>query len=132
MPLPAEFLEDGVIPVDLPEQLLNASVEFGLANQGHIPTIERMLKEGRTWTQIGDEIHWDSKTAREHYERYCHEAGTWQHDVLPVLAAAVAALEKFAKRPETPVWDRNDIASIVLQANKVLSSTPEGPHKWEY
>lgn len=108
------------------------TVVFGLAKQGHIPTIQSMLEQGKTWTEIGQEIGWEPKTAREHYERHCHEAGTWQHDVLPVLAAAVGMLEKFAKQPETQAWDRNDVASIVLRANKLLSSTPEGPQKYEY
>jgi len=118
--------------MNLPDELLNAPVAFGLVAQGHIPTIEAMLLKGNTWTEIGEAIGWMPGTAREHYERYCHEAGTWQHDVLPVLAAAVGLLEKFAKRPETQSWDRNNIASVVLQANKLLSSTPEGPHKWDY
>jgi len=131
MPLPEEFWQgEPPVLVELPKELLDAPVAFGLVNQGHIPTIQAMLTQGKTWTEIGEAIGWLPGTAREHYERYCHEAGTWQHDVLPVLAAAVGVLEKLGK--DAPVWDRNDIASIVLQANKLLSSTPEGPHKWEY
>ena len=50
--------------------LANARVLFGLKAQGHIPTIERMLKENKSWEEIGQEIGWLPKTAQEHYERY--------------------------------------------------------------
>jgi hypothetical protein len=45
-------------------------IKFGLVQQGHIPTIERMLKDGATWDEIGKEIGWYPPTAREWYERY--------------------------------------------------------------
>ena len=50
--------------------LMDISVVFGLKAQGHIPTIERMLKENKTWVEIGKTINWDGETARQHYERY--------------------------------------------------------------
>lgn len=40
------------------DEILNAPVVFGLAAQGHIPTVERMLAEGRSWDEIGDVIGW--------------------------------------------------------------------------
>lgn len=40
---------------------------FGLVQQGHIPTIERMLSEGREWHEIGKEIGWNPNTAKMHY-----------------------------------------------------------------
>jgi hypothetical protein len=43
---------------------------FGLKNQGHIPTIERMLSEGKSWEDIGREINWCPKTAEKHYQWY--------------------------------------------------------------
>jgi len=49
------------------EILMNTPVLFGLKQQGHIPTIERMLKDGATWKEIGKEIGWDPKTAKEHW-----------------------------------------------------------------
>lgn len=56
------------------EELLgNAKVVFGLKKQGHIPTIERMLKEGKNWDDIGAAINWCPLTAREHYERVVGE-----------------------------------------------------------
>jgi hypothetical protein len=48
--------------------LMNAPVLFGLARQGHLPTIERMLAAGATWEEIGKEIGWCPETAKEHYE----------------------------------------------------------------
>jgi hypothetical protein len=38
--------------------------------QGHIPTIEKMVAEGRSWDEIGNKIGWCPKTAKEHYDRY--------------------------------------------------------------
>ena len=53
------------------EDLLgNAKIAFGLVNQGHIPTIEKMLIDGKSWDEIGRSIGWCSITAREHYEKY--------------------------------------------------------------
>jgi hypothetical protein len=46
-----------------------ATVQFGLRAQGHIPTIERMLADGRSWKSIGKEIGWDPLTAAEWYVR---------------------------------------------------------------
>ncbi len=50
--------------------LLNMPVLFGLEAQGHIPTIEQMLSENKTWDEIGKTIGWLPDTAQEHYERY--------------------------------------------------------------
>lgn len=44
-------------------------IRFGLRQQGHMPTIERMLAEGRTWHEIGAVIGWHPPTAKEWYER---------------------------------------------------------------
>ena len=53
----------------LKEALDNAPVVFGLRAQGHIPTIQRMLSEGKTWDEIGEVINWEPATARRHYLR---------------------------------------------------------------
>jgi hypothetical protein len=50
--------------------IMNAPVVFGLLRQGHIPTIEKMLKEGATWEEIGKEIGWCLETAKEQYGWY--------------------------------------------------------------
>lgn len=50
--------------------LMNTPILFGLKAQGHIPTIERMLKEGATWKEIGKKIGWCPETAKEDYGRY--------------------------------------------------------------
>lgn len=49
---------------------MNAPVVFGLLRQGHIPTIEKMIKDGATWEEIGKEIGWCPETAKEHYGWY--------------------------------------------------------------
>lgn len=47
-----------------------ATVKFGLRQQGHVPTVERMLRERKTWAEIGEAIGWDGNTAAEWYYRF--------------------------------------------------------------
>jgi hypothetical protein len=49
--------------------LMHTPVAFGLRAQGHLPTIEQMLREGAPWAEIGRKIGWCPDTAREWYER---------------------------------------------------------------
>jgi len=44
------------------------TIKFGLKAQGHIPTIEKMLKKGKSWDEIGKKINWCPKTAKEWYQ----------------------------------------------------------------
>lgn len=52
------------------------TVQFGLEQQGHIPTIEKMLDEFGSarseyvWQRIGQAIGWDYKTAAFWYIEY--------------------------------------------------------------
>lgn len=39
----------------------------GLRQQGHLPTVERMLSEGRSWEEIGKAIGWDGGAAQRWY-----------------------------------------------------------------
>jgi hypothetical protein len=55
------------------DTLMTSRVLFGLTQQGHIPRIERMLEEGATWEQIGEEIGWCPETAKEHYRWYIEQ-----------------------------------------------------------
>jgi hypothetical protein len=48
-------------------EILNQPVVFGLKAQGHIPTVESMIKNGSTWEEIGKKINWDGETACRHY-----------------------------------------------------------------
>ncbi len=52
------------------DDLLDVPFKFGLRAQGHIPTVERMLSEGASWSEIGRAIGWDGDTARDFYERF--------------------------------------------------------------
>ena len=106
----------------LPEELLNAKVVFGLKNQGHLQTIEKMLAEGKNWRDIAHEIGWMPDAARKHYEMHCWEKGTWQHDVLPILAGAIGKLLELAQNPENQ-WHRNEIMSLALQAREHLKGS---------
>jgi hypothetical protein len=56
--------------IALEDALDNAPVVFGLIAQGHIPTIEKMLTQSKTWKEIGDAIGWDGGTAEQHYQWY--------------------------------------------------------------
>ena len=50
------------------------SIKFGLEQQGHIETIERMLEDlgsnEYSWKKIGKEIGWCPETACYHYVWY--------------------------------------------------------------
>lgn len=45
-------------------------IKFGLRQQGHVPTVERMLAEGATWEAIGKAIGWCPVAAKNWYERF--------------------------------------------------------------
>lgn len=48
---------------------LNSIVRVGLRQQGHMATVETMLRHGATWDEIGSAINWHGPTAREWWER---------------------------------------------------------------
>ncbi len=50
------------------EILGDTPVLIGLRQQGHMPTVERMVREGKTWEEIGSAIGWDGKAAHDWYE----------------------------------------------------------------
>ena len=120
---------------DIEEVLGNAKVVFGLKRQGHIPAIERMLKEGKSWDDIGQVINWCPITAREHYERYLRRPEAiltvWfevENEVCPLLARAVEMLRKYGSKPDTPGWERNSISSLIFETEKHLLSTSTKTH----
>ena len=49
---------------------MNSKVVFGLKAQGHIPIIQKMLKNHRSWKEIGKKIGWCPDTAKKHYKYY--------------------------------------------------------------
>jgi hypothetical protein len=52
------------------DELAGVPILFGLAAQGHLPTIETMLAAGSDWNEIRRRISWDGDAARRHYERH--------------------------------------------------------------
>ncbi len=56
-------------PIRELSKLIGPNLRIGLRQQGHIPTVERMLKDGATWTEIGKAIGWNGETAKDWYER---------------------------------------------------------------
>jgi hypothetical protein len=51
----------------------NTPFQFGLAAQGKIPTVEKMLAAGSTWDEIGNAIGWDGATAKRFYGYYLED-----------------------------------------------------------
>jgi len=62
--------------IEAQEASVLIKVQFGLEQQGHIPTIEKMLNEFGSarseyiWQRIGQAIGWDYKTAAFYYVEY--------------------------------------------------------------
>lgn len=54
-------------PSDLFKGLENARVAFGLAAQGHIPTVERMRAGGASWDEVGKAIGWCGDAVERFY-----------------------------------------------------------------
>lgn len=112
---------------------MKTPVVFGLVNQGHVPTIERLLAEGKNWDEIGSAIGWCPSTAREHYERHLRPltmiplSGDTEA-VCPLLAKAVEMLRKFGNKSDTTVWDRNAISELIFQSEVHLKSKPLNIH----
>jgi hypothetical protein len=104
--------------------LLNAQVVYGLQGQGHIPTIEKLLADGKNWEEIAQVIGWCPITAREHYEKFLNK----DDEISSLLARAVEMLRKIGNKPETPVWDRNSISEFILRAEYNLKSAPINIH----
>ena len=55
---------------ELLEKLGGTKILFGLVAQGHIPTIEKMLKENKLWEQIADELGWVKEAVMRSYIEY--------------------------------------------------------------
>lgn len=51
-------------------ELAGATFRVGLVSQGHVPTIERMLADGKSWVEIGAVIGWCPRTAEDHWRTY--------------------------------------------------------------
>lgn len=48
---------------EIEELFHGVTIRFGLRQQGHLPTVKRMLAEGASWGDIGRAIGWDPQTA---------------------------------------------------------------------
>lgn len=64
-------------PQDTPD-ILDLPVYIGLRQQGHLGTVEQMLRDGKTWEEIGAAIGWNWQTALD----------WWAREVLTVLDEA--------------------------------------------
>lgn len=43
-------------------------IRFGLRQQGHIPKVEAMLLEGKSWDEIGRQIGWAGSAVEQFYD----------------------------------------------------------------
>jgi len=48
--------------------LLQQPIVFGLRAQNKLEIVDRMLKDGRTWEEIGSAIGWEAATAQRYWE----------------------------------------------------------------
>lgn len=55
------------------DRIFHVPFQFGLKAQGHVPTIETMLSEGKTWKEIGKKIGWCPKTAQKYWGWYLEQ-----------------------------------------------------------
>ena len=60
--------ERAIVQDEIDALLMETPVLFGLRAQGHITTVEAMLRDGCTWTEIGKAIGWDGMTVERFYE----------------------------------------------------------------
>jgi len=60
-------------------ELPNVPILFGLRAQGKLETVERMVREGRSWEEIGDEIGW-APDAAERFWKMEREGGDVQEE----------------------------------------------------
>ena len=76
--------------------LLDATVVFGLAAQGHLPTMQTMLANGDGWDAIAKAIGWERATARAHYELHVGDPAT--RKLRFCLAESVERLRELHRR----------------------------------
>lgn len=94
--------------------LLNAPVLFGLRAQGHLETIETMLRDGNSWDEIADAIGWERRTARSHYESAVGPEET--RELRAALAEAIETLRIIRG------YRLNRAAEAYLHGNNLLES----------
>lgn len=123
--------------------LMNTPVRFGLVQQGHIPTIERMLADGQPWDVIAKEIGWEAKTLIKHWGwyqehkadlaspdvqnytpeevAYNHESGSPCEDVVPVISPDARTDSEYVSRAdiEDSIERSNDPAREESKAGQV-------------
>lgn len=62
MEFPSDISDD-----EFMDAFMGMRFAFGLKAQGHVPTIEARLLEGRSWEEIAKEIGWEPKTLEDHW-----------------------------------------------------------------
>ena len=77
---------------------------FGLEQQGHIKTIERMLDQHRTWGEINKAIGWAGDAACKEYIRYIRKQNS-------EIKTELKAWQKM-------LWDLQEANSLLIEAVK--------------
>lgn len=60
---------DAVVALDQILRDCDLQVRIGLRAQGHMPAVEKMLRDGKTWDDIGAAIGWHGPSVREWWSR---------------------------------------------------------------
>ena len=50
------------------ELLCSVPMKFGLRAQGHLDTVARMVRENKSWDEIGQAIGWAPDAVAQHWE----------------------------------------------------------------
>jgi len=54
---------------------MGIKMKIGLESQGHLGTVESMLKDGKSWDEIGRAIGWIGYAAKDWYVRHHQDKG---------------------------------------------------------
>ena len=99
-------------------QEVGAEVKIGLRAQGHLPTVERMLAEGKSWAEIGKAIGWNGDAAARWFAHEKPSSPVEGVEARPSTAASFRAGLK-AGRAERFAEQEAALAQA-LQAQKAL------------
>lgn len=99
-------MKDAIAELDKLLGEAGLQVKFGLRQQGHLPTIKRMLEECKSWEEIGRAISWDPTTAEE-----------WYHDEQLMEMVRDKMLEEYGVGIKID-WDTRQFGSFQQWVNK--------------
>lgn len=98
---------------------LEVPVRFGLEAQGHLPTVNAMIAEGKSWEAIGAVIGWNPSTAQKYFEAVQRERVEQRdHDELQKVLSDRSWIYCIERLPEST--GRYDVSTWRLQTGEGL------------